>query len=335
VSIKTKEKPGTANTAEAIPETMNAAACDRFGGPEVLTLHKLKVPELDHGEVLIEIDAAGVGIWDAEMRAGEIPLPGITFPLVPGTDGAGRIVALGSHIRRFRIGDAVYAYTFANPKGGFYAEYVAVDAEKVSTIPRGLGMLEAGAIGTTGLTALQGIDDALNLRLDETVIIHGGSGGVGTLAIQFARLRGARILATASGADGEELVRRLGADAAVDGRSGDIVAAARAFAPDGVHAVLAFAGGDALERCLDALRPGGRTAWPNGVEPVPKQRGGIRMSSYDAVPGVRQFEALNRAVEASHLQVPIAAKFDLSQAADAQRRVEQGHVLGKVVLRVT
>jgi len=209
-----------------------------------------------------------------------------------------------------------------------------VDADNVAVIPKRLDLHEAGAIPTTGLTALQGVDDVLKLRRDESVIIHGGSGGVGTLAIQFAKLRGARVLATASGEDGEALVRRLGADASVEGHHGDILGAARAFAPDGVGAVLAFAGGESLERCLEALRPGGRAAWPNGVEPVPEKRKGIHISSYDAVAGVREFEALNRAVEASRLRVPIAAKFTLAEAAKAHQRIEQGHVLGKIVLRV-
>ena len=265
MATETKKKNSAVKTVETIPETMRAAAIDRFGGPDVLSLHKLKVPKLDHGEVLIEIDTAGVGIWDAEMRAGEIPIEGAAFPLVLGTDGAGRVAALGSHIRRFKVGDAVYAYSFANPKGGFYAEYVAVDADKVALIPKRLGLKEAGAIPTTGLTALQGIDDALKIRRDETVIVHGGSGGVGTLAIQFAKLRGARVLATASGDDGQTLVRRLGADASVDARRGDILAAAREFAPDGIDAVLGLVGGEELRavprraasRC-DALR--GRTA---------------------------------------------------------------------------
>ena len=334
MATETKKKNSAVKTVETIPETMRAAAIDRFGGPDVLSLHKLKVPKLDHGEVLIEIDTAGVGIWDAEMRAGEIPIEGAAFPLVPGTDGAGRVAALGSHIRRFKVGDAVYAYSFANPKGGFYAEYVAVDADKVALIPKRLGLKEAGAIPTTGLTALQGIDDALKIRRDETVIVHGGSGGVGTLAIQFAKLRGARVLATASGDDGQTLVRRLGADASVDARRGDILAAAREFAPDGIDAVLGLAGGEGFERCLDALHPGARAAWPNGVEPVPARRPGIRMQSYDAIAGVREFDALNLAVEACRLQVPIAAAYPLSEAAKAHERIEQGHVGGKIVLRV-
>jgi NADPH2:quinone reductase len=299
----------------------------------VLTIHTLPVPELDTGEVLIAIDTAGVGVWDAEMRAGWVPDGHPKFPLVLGTDGSGTVVAMGSHIRRFKIGDSVYSYSFYNPKGGFYAEYVAVEAEKVAPVPRGLELREAGAIPTTGLTAIQGIDDALKLKREETVIIHGGSGGVGTLAIQFAKLREARVLATASGADGVELVRSLGADAAVDGRDDDIEAAARSFAPEGVDAVLALVGGEALDRCVATIRSGGRLAYPNGVDPEPKKRPGIRVIAYDAIANVREFEHLGMAIEAAKLRVPIAATFSLGDAARAHERLAQGHVLGKIVLR--
>jgi NADPH:quinone reductase-like Zn-dependent oxidoreductase len=317
-----------------IPKTMRAAAIDRFGGPEVLTIHSLPVPAPDSNEVLIALDTAGVGVWDAEMRAGWYPDGPPRFPLVLGTDGAGTVAAVGSRIRRLQVGDLVYSYSFANPKGGFYAEYVAVLAEKVAHIPKGLDLEHAGAIPTTGLTALQGIDDALHVKKGESVIIHGASGGVGTLAVQFAKLRGARVLGTASGEDGVALVRRLGADTAVDGHHEDVAAAARRFAPDGVDAVLALAGGDALERILDAVRRGGRLAYPNGVEPEPRKRRGVEVLAYDAVAGVREFERLGRAVEEAKLQVPIAAAYALAEAAQAHERIEAGHVLGKIVLRI-
>src|SRR5262249_52653650 len=159
-------------------------------------------------------------------------------------DGAGMVAAGGGRSRRLKVGDRVYSYSFANPKGGFYAEYVAVAAEKGAHIPKGLDLQHAGAIPTTGLTALQGIDDVLDVQRGEAVLSHGASGGVGTLAVQVARLRGARVFATASGEDGVALVRRLGADTAVDGRRQDITAAARRFAPDGIDAVLGLAGGE-------------------------------------------------------------------------------------------
>jgi NADPH:quinone reductase-like Zn-dependent oxidoreductase len=314
---------------------MLAAAINRFGGPAELKVRELPVPDVGPGEVLIAVRTAGVGSWDADIRGGWWPGPGKPkFPLVLGTDGAGTVAAVGSRVRRFRVGEKVYAYSWNNPKGGFYAHYVAVAAENVAQIPSKLDLRKAGAIPVTGLTALQGIDDALGIKKGETLIIHGASGGVGTVAVQFAKLRGARVFATASGRDGVALLRRLGADLAIDGKGGDIEAAAREFASDGVDAVLAFAGKN-LTQCLDALKPrGGRVAYPNGVEPAPRKRKGVKITAYDAVAGVREFQSLNRAVEQCRLKVVIDAMFALAEARNAHERIAQGHVLGKVVLKI-
>jgi NADPH:quinone reductase-like Zn-dependent oxidoreductase len=320
--------------APRIPETMPAAAIDHFGGPEVLTPHILPVPKIDAIEVLIALDTASVGPWDAQIRAGWYPGRKPRFPLILGTDGAGVVAAVGSRVRRLKLGEKVYSYSWANPKGGFYAEYVAVAADKVAPIPPRLDLEHAGAIATTGLTALQGIDDALGLEKGEIVIIHGASGGVGTLAIQFAKLRGARVLATASGIDGVKLARDMGADGAIDGKHEDVAEAARRFAPGGTDAILALAGGDALERALATLQPGGRLAYPNGIEPEPKKRRGIKFIPYDAIAGVREFQKLNAAVQAAKLKVPIAEAFALVNAHKAHERREEGHVLGKIVLRI-
>jgi NADPH:quinone reductase len=187
---------------------------------------------------------------------------------------------------------------------------------------------------TTGLTALQGIDDALGLKKGETIIIHGASGGVGTLAIQFARLRGARVFASASGKDGVELALEMGAHEAVDGKRVDIDDRVRRFAPEGVDAMLALAGGDALAQCLNALRPGARLAHPNGVEPAPKKRRVMTLVRYDAISGVREFERLNVAVQAAKLKVPLAATYPLGQAYRAHERLAEGHLLGKIILAI-
>jgi NADPH:quinone reductase-like Zn-dependent oxidoreductase len=314
---------------------MRAAALDRFGGPDVLTPHVLPVPEIDANEVLIAVHTAGVGSWDADMRDGWWPdkhRP--RLPLVLGTDGSGTIAAVGARVRRFTPGDIVYSYSFANPKGGFYAEYVAVDAEKVGRPPTTLNLREAGAIPTTGLTALQGIDDVLHVKRGEAVVVHGASGAVGSLALQFAKMRGARVLATASGRDGMAFVRRLGADAAADGHRDDLKEATMTFAPDGVDAVLALAGGAPLTRLLDAVRRSGRVAYPNGVEPAPRKRHGLSVESYDATAGIREFERLGRAIAQTQLKIPIAATYPLEQVAKAHERLAHGHVLGKIVLRV-
>jgi NADPH2:quinone reductase len=314
---------------------MRAAALDRFGGPEVLTLHDRPLPAIGPGEVLIAVHTAGVGGWDADMRDGWSPDgKRAPLPLILGTDGSGTVAAVGSRVRRFAPGDVVYAYGFANAKGGFYAEYVAVAAENVGRPPARLTMKEAGAIPAVGLTALQGIDDALKIKRGEAVVIHGAGGAVGSLALQFAKMRGARVLATASGKDGIRFVRRLGADAAADGRDDDLAAAARDFAPEGVDAVLALAGGPSLTRLLDAVKRGGRVAFPHGIEPAPRQRRGIELTAYDATPGVRELERLGRAVEKAQLKVPIAEAYPLEQATAAHQRIAAGHVLGKIVLSV-
>jgi NADPH:quinone reductase-like Zn-dependent oxidoreductase len=313
---------------------MRAAAIDRFGGPEVLSIHNLPVPEPNANEVLIALDAAAVGSWDAGLRSGEWAEGEERFPLILGTDGAGTVVAVGARVERLAVGDYVYAYGYGNPKGGFYAEYVAVSAADVAPVPDELDDVHAGAVPAIGLTALQGVDDTLELGEGESVIVHGASGNVGMMAVQFAKHRAARVLATASGADGVEFVRRLGADVVVDGRRDDIAVAAKRFAPDGIDAVLAFAGGKELTRCLDALRDGGRVAYPNGVEPEPRKRRGLRTTAYDAEPGPRQLERLGRAIEEAHPEIPIAEVFSLKDAAKAHERLDRGHVLGKIVLSI-
>jgi NADPH:quinone reductase-like Zn-dependent oxidoreductase len=233
-----------------------------------------------------------------------------------------------------QIGDRAYAYDYANPEGGFYAEFVAVREKNAARVPKGLDLLHAGAAVTTGLTALQGIDDVLRVRRGETVLIFGASGAVGTLAIQFAKRHGARVLGTASGRDASRLVRRLGASGVIDARSADADARLRKLAPDGIDAALALANSGAIERLLDHVSPGGRVAYPNGVEPEPRRRPRIRFTAYDAEVGPREFARLDRAVEDAKLRVPIAAVYPLEQAAKAHERLEQGHMLGRIVLEV-
>jgi NADPH:quinone reductase len=323
-----------ASLSAAVPATMQAAAIDRTGGPEVLTLHTLPVPKPGADEVLIAMNTAGVGPWDIDVREKLDYWKNRKYPLVLGVDGSGTVAAVGSAVHGFKVGDPVSAYVWDNPKGGFYAEYVAVAATAVGHVPAGLSLKEAGAGAVGSLTALQGIDDALHIKSGETLLIHGAAGSVGSLAVQFAKLRGARVLATVTGDDGAAFVRGLGADAVVDGRHGDIRAAAHAFAPGGIDAVLVLAGGEAQVACMDALRAGGRAAYPSGVHPEPKARTGTTVVSYDAIAAPAQYARLNKASVAAKLKVPIAAEFPLADAAKAQERMAAGHVLGKIVLRI-
>jgi len=313
---------------------MKAAAVDRFGPPSALTLHEVPVPRPGPHEVLIAIDTAGIGTWDASIRDGSWRKPGRPrFPLVPGVDGAGIVVAKGARVRRVHLGDRVYAYEFGNRHGGFYAEFAAARAEHVSRVPKGIALRDAGAAATTALTALQGID-ALQLRAGQTVLIFGASGAVGTMAVQLAVQRGAEVIATASGAAPARLVRRLGAHRVIDARRSESIDQLRKYAPDGLDGVLALAGGNELERCLDFIRPKGHVVHPNGVEPVPQKRPTFSLRAYDAIANPHEFEKLNRHFRVGKIRVPIAASYPLGKAAQAHRRLDREHVLGRMVLRV-
>jgi NADPH:quinone reductase len=288
---------------------MKAAAVDRFGPPSALTLHDVPVPKPGPREVLIAVETAGIGSWDTSIRDGSWRKPGRPrFPLVPGVDGAGIVAATGARVQRIHVGDRVYAYEFGNRQGGFYAEFAAADAHHVGRVPKGLDLRNAGAVATTGLTALQGID-ALALRPRHTVLIFGASGAVGTMAVQFAVQRGAHVIATASGVAAVRLVRRLGAHHVIDARRRESLDQLRKLAPDGLDAVLALAGGDELERCLDFVWRKGRVAHPNGVEPVPAERRTFRVRAFDAVASPSEFDKLNRHLRRGKVHVLIAARW--------------------------
>jgi len=313
---------------------MKAAALDRFGPPSALTLHEVPVPRPGPQEVLIAVDTAGIGSWDASIRDGSWRKPGRPrFPLVPGVDGAGIVVAKGARVRRVRLGDRVYAYEFGNRQGGFYAEFAAAHAAHVGRVPKRLALRDAAAVAATGLTALQGIDK-LELRPGQTVLIFGASGAVGTMAVQFAVERGADVIATASGAAPSRLVRKLGAHRVIDARRAASIEQLRKFAPDGLDGVFALAGGHELERCLDFMRPKARVVYPNGIEPVPMERPTFLVRAFDTVANPREFDKLNRQLGKGRIRVPIEASYPLGKAAQAHRRLDRGHALGRMVLRV-
>jgi NADPH2:quinone reductase len=313
----------------AVPATMQATVIDAFGGPERLVVRDVPVPAVGAGDVLVRVDTAGVGVWDAKARRGEWATGREHFPMVLGAEGSGTIAALGDGVQGLRLGDAVYGYAYGDTKGGFYAEYTALAAEHVAPFPAALDFREAGAVPVTGLTALAGIDDALALRPGQTVLIHGASGGVGALAVQFAKHRGARVLATAKGRDAREFLRGLHVDEAIDTDHDDVLAVARRFAPDGVDALLALAGGPELERAIAALRDGAAIAHPNGVDVS-----NPAAIAFDGVPNPAAFARLSATIEDARINIPIGATYGLVAADEAHRRLERGHVLGKIILVV-
>jgi len=323
-------------TKEAKEKTMRAVALDRFGGPETLKVQTVPVPEVGADEILIHIESAGVGAWDPfEREGGFVEVLGLApkFPYVLGTDGAGTVAAVGEGVEDLKEGDGVYAAALGNPKGGFYAEYAVVKADNASLIPGALKMEQAAVLPSDGLTALKGLEGVLRLQPDESVMIFGASGGIGHLAVQLAKRLGARVFAVASGEDGVNFVRGLGADVAVDGRSDEVLDVAREFAPDGIDAALVTAGGEATDRALSAIRPGGRIAYPNGVMPAPAAPARVSSAAYDGEGGREAIDRLNQLIEAGPFEVHVHRIFPLEEAAAAQAALEEHH-LGKIALRV-
>ena len=323
-------------TSQARAKTMRAVALDKFGGPEMLQIQNVPVPDIGPKDVLIRTEAAGVGAWDPYEREGafvEITGRKPKFPYVLGTDGAGTIAAVGKQVTNFKPGDRVYALELANPKGGFYADYAAVTADNVSLIPGNLTMEEAAALPTDAVTALTGLEKVLRLKPGESLMIIGASGGIGHLAIQLAKRLGARVFAVASGADGVALAKKLGADVAVDGRSDNVLKAAKEFAPEGIDAALVTAGGEKSNRALSAIRKGGRIAHPNGVMPEPSSPSGVRVEAYDGEANPPIIERLNSLIEAGPFEVYVDQAFPLEAVAEAQQALNEHH-LGKIALRV-
>jgi len=319
-----------------IPTQMRAIAIDSFGGVEKLRLQTLAVPTVDAGEVLIHVSYAGVAVWDPIEREGifaEMMNIQPRFPMILGSEGAGEVVAVGPGVTKPGVGDQVYAVGFLNPKGGFYAEYVAVNADLTQPLPPSMNAEQASTYAVDAGTALRGLDDVLKLKSGESILIFGAGGGLGHLAVQLAKRMGGKVLAIASGSDGVELCKRIGADVAIDGRADDVVAAAKQFVPRGVDTALLAAGGPAADKALTTLKSTSRAAYPNGVEPIPKPPAGITAAAFDCDPQPELFARLHRLVGSAPFTVHVAKTFPLEQAADAHRMLDT-HYLGKLALKV-
>ena len=320
-----------------VPDVMRAAVLkDDFGGPDAFSLEPVPVPQPEPDEVLIRVHTAGVGVWDPAEREGEMvdwmsreP----SFPYILGSDGSGTVVSTGEEAKRFEEGDQVYAASFLNPRGGFYAEYIPVKEDLVVPVPDGLSMEEAGVMAVDAVTALRGLQDALELKDGETVLIFGASGGVGHLAVQFAKRMGARILAVVSRADGRDLATELGADEVVESGEDDFTEALRRLAPNGLDAALVTASGEGLDEALGGLRKGARLAWPNGVTPEPELPEGVQGGGYDGAADRKILEDLNRLLAKGPVQVHVDRTFTLEEAGKAHRALDE-HYLGKLAIRV-
>src|SRR3989442_1481030 len=228
----------------ALPATMTVIAIKAFGGPDMLLPEQRPVPQPGAGEVLVKVAAAGVNRPDVMQRKGQYPPPkGATD--IPGLEIAGQVVAVGVGVTRWQVGDQVMALVV----GGGYAQYCPAHETHALPVPAGLPLVEAAAIPETFFTVWHNVFERGRLRAGETLLVHGGSSGIGTVAIQLAKAFGARVIATAGSVVKCDACRGLGADLAINYKTEDFVAATKA-ATDGKGAdvILAMVGGDYIER---------------------------------------------------------------------------------------
>jgi putative PIG3 family NAD(P)H quinone oxidoreductase len=316
------------------------------GGPEVLTSVQRPMPHPAAGEILIAVQAAGVNRPDLLQRQGNYPPPPGASD-IPGLEVGGTVAALGEGVAGFAVGDAVCALL----AGGGYAQYAAVPAVQCLPLPDGLSMVEAAALPETLFTCWTNLVDGGHLKAGETVLIHGGSSGIGTTGIQLAKGLGATVFVTAGSAEKCAACVKLGADLAIDYKSEDFVAAVKAATGKrGVDVVLDMVGGDYVRRNIEVLAQGGRhvsIASQAGAEAtVPIFRimqkrlilTGSTLRPRSPVEKGVIAQALRRTVwpmiVAGRLRPLIHATFPLDQASEAHRALENGDHIGKIVLIV-
>ncbi|WP_225218632.1 quinone oxidoreductase family protein [Planococcus wigleyi] len=314
---------------------MKAAVLHAFGNEEQLATEFILVPDVDKDEILIELEFAGVGQWDAFERQGgyaEMLKMEVEFPYVLGSEGSGTIISKGENVKGFKIGDKVMAAGFLNPQGGFYVEFAAVDQKYATLVPASLNAQEAGGILGVGITALRGLEDILQLQKGESIVILGASGGVGHIAVQLARKIGARVFAVASGADGVGMVRNLGIENVADGYNEDLLAAAITAEPEGFDAALLTAGGETAKTVMQSVKKEGRVAYPNGVFPLPTSED-FKVIAFNGEPDADIISRFVHYVKSGNVKAHVDKVFPLEQASAAHVALQQ-HYLGKLVLEI-
>ena len=326
------------------PSEMTIVRCDGFGGPEVLKPARIAVPEPASGELLIRVEAAGVNRPDVlQRKGGYAPPPGA--PDWPGLEVAGEVVGVGSDIRRYAVGDRVCALL----AGGGYAEYCVAPEPQCLPIPSGLSAIEAAAVPETFFTVWTNVFDRGALKAGETFLVHGGSSGIGTTAIQLAHAFGATVFCTVGSADKQRACESLGATRAIDYRNEDFVAVVKqATGSRGVDLILDMVAGDYTPRNLEALAVEGRLVQIATLEGAKVTINASQLMTKRLTwtgstlrpRSVEQKGAIARALEAEVW--PLLAKgtvkplihttFPLAEAAKAHALMESSAHIGKIVL---
>ena len=330
----------------SVPDTMTAIEISTPGGPDVLKPKAMPTPTPAAGQILVKVAAAGLNRPDVMQRAGAYPPPPGHSPL-PGLEIAGEVAALGSGVTRWKVGDKVCALV----NGGGYAQYCIAEEPVALPIPAGLDMVHAGAVPETFFTVWNNVFERGRLTAGEWFLVHGGTSGIGTTAIQLAKAFGAKVIATAGSPEKCKACLEIGADRAINYKTEDFVAAAReATGGKGVDVTLDMVGGDYTERNIAAAAEEGRIVQiavlggadvKINIARLMMKR--VTLTGSTLRPRTREAKAgFARALEAKvwpllasgKVRVVMDSTFPLAKAADAHRRLEAGAHVGKIVLLV-
>ena len=315
--------------AQSIKPTMKAIVIHEYGGPEVLKYEDVPQPEPKEDQLLIRVIAAGVNPVDGMIRSGMFAKDGSrAFPIILGGDVAGVVEKIGSKITKFKAGDPVFAYVSLDNSGG-YAQYALVTEREAALKPKSLSYVEAAAVPIVALTAWQALVDTAKLSAGQTVLIHGGSGGVGSFAIQIAKARGAKVIATASTTN-QELLKQLGADVLIDYTKQKFEDVAK-----DVDVVLDSVGKDTLERSYGVVKKGGFiVTLVARINQAQLDNRAIRGVSLSVEPNSDELAEIRKLIDEKKIKVVVSQTFPLSEARKAQEQAATGHTRGKIVLKI-
>lgn len=324
------------NEGPKLPETMRAVLMTGYGGPEVLQVGEAPLPSFaPHNEVLIKVEAAGLNPFEAKLRRGWLAqMFPLEFPRILGCDVAGTIAAKGFDVSEFEIGDRVWAMTDAM-RPGTYAEYVAAPSLLARRMPANLSFEQAAAVPTAACTAWYGLKTLGGLQAGQRALIHAGSGGVGSFAIQIAKHFGAWVATTAS-ATNADFVRGLGADEVIDYAAHDFRERVR-----DIDIVLDVLGGEVGQRSYEVLKPGGTMLVVLRGDQVEMQNRAANTAKYGVTAKVVAFsaqpeilDAMRPLFESGALKVPLDRVWPIDEIAAAHGSLDAGHARGKTVLRL-
>ena len=315
--------------AESGAPTMKAIVIHQYGGPQVLKYEDLPRPQPKDDQLLIRVIAAGVNPVDGMIRSGMFDKEGNrAFPIILGGDIAGVVEKIGSKIAKFKAGDPVFAYVSLDNNGG-YAQYALTTERETAPKPKSITYVQAAAVPIVALTAWQALMDSAQLSPGQTVLIHGGSGGVGSFAIQIAKARGAKVIATASTAN-QDLLKELGADVAIDYTKQKFEDVAK-----DVDVVLDSVGKDTLARSYGVLRKGGFiVSIVARLDQTELDKHGIHGATLSVDPNSDELAEIGKLIDQGKIKVVVSQTFPLSEAKKAQEQVATGHTRGKIVLKV-